>query len=85
MVKNNSVHPDDLKRYSPIINALCLIGGVACIIIGVIGGFVPIFPGWVFGLLGLWLLSRPFPRLRHPLRRLRVWIEARTKRAKARH
>ncbi|MBT3216070.1 MAG: hypothetical protein HOD97_06430 [Candidatus Marinimicrobia bacterium] len=38
--------------------------GVILVIIGLIGGLIPIFQGWMFGLPGLLLLSSVFPPLK---------------------
>jgi len=44
-------------------NTIKTIVGVILIIIGIIGGLIPIFQGWVFGIPGLILLSSVFPPL----------------------
>ncbi len=41
-----------------------IILGVVLIIMGFIGGFIPILPGWVVGLPGLLLLSKHFTPLK---------------------
>lgn len=46
-----------------------LVGGVTCLVIGVIGGFLPILQGWIFIGLGIALLAPVFP----PARRAMVW------------
>ena len=38
--------------------------GVLLLLIGAIGGLIPIFQGWVFGLAGLALLSQDVPFIR---------------------
>ncbi len=43
--------------------------GVTCLLIGVIGGFVPILQGWIFIGLGVGFLAPVFP----PARRAMVW------------
>ena len=43
--------------------------GVGCLIVGVIGGFVPILQGWMFIGIGLVVLAPVFP----PARRLMIW------------
>ena len=45
--------------------------GVLCLLIGVIGGFIPVFQGWFFVLLGLILLSKDVPFVRRWMDRLR--------------
>ena len=47
--------------------------GIILIIIGFIGGIVPIFQGWLFGIPGLIILANYFP----PAKRLLVWIKKR--------
>ena len=44
--------------------------GFFLIMIGLIGGFIPIFQGWIFGIPGLIILANYFP----PAKRLLVWI-----------
>lgn len=43
--------------------------GIVCLIIGVIGGPVPVFQGWIFVGLGIGFLAPVFP----PARRAMVW------------
>lgn len=38
--------------------------GVILLIVGLIGGLIPIFQGWVFGLPGLMLLGSVFPSIK---------------------
>ena len=45
--------------------------GVTLVIIGIIGGFIPIFQGWIFGIPGLVILSNYFP----PIKRLLRWAK----------
>ena len=47
--------------------------GVVLIIIGLIGGLIPIFQGWVFGIPGLIIIANYFP----PAKRLLRWIKKR--------
>ena len=37
--------------------------GVLLVAIGLIGGLIPIFQGWVFGIPGLIILSKYFPKI----------------------
>ena len=37
--------------------------GVLLVVIGLIGGLIPVFQGWVFGIPGLIILSRYFPKV----------------------
>tara|TARA_B100001564_G_C20621101_1_gene662385 strand:- start:222 stop:416 length:195 start_codon:yes stop_codon:yes gene_type:complete len=45
--------------------------GVALVLIGIIGGLIPIFQGWVFGIPGMIILAEYFP----PLRRVLNWAK----------
>jgi len=45
--------------------------GIILVIIGLIGGLVPIFQGWLFGIPGLILLAEYFP----PAKRLLDWAK----------
>jgi len=38
--------------------------GVMLLIVGLIGGLIPIFQGWLFGLPGLMLLGSVFPSVK---------------------
>jgi hypothetical protein len=49
--------------------------GIVLLIIGAIGGLIPIFQGWVFGIIGLWLLSIDIPFIRKYFIRIREWLE----------
>ena len=44
-----------------VIDILKVILGIILIIIGFIGGLIPIFQGWLFGIPGLMLLGSVFP------------------------
>ena len=46
-----------LKRY------LHIGFGVLLVAIGLIGGLIPVFQGWVFGIPGLIILSKYFPKV----------------------
>ena len=37
--------------------------GILLVIIGLIGGLIPVFQGWVFGIPGLIILSKYFPKV----------------------
>tara|TARA_X000001036_G_scaffold403270_1_gene409689 strand:- start:12 stop:221 length:210 start_codon:yes stop_codon:yes gene_type:complete len=43
--------------------------GLALVTIGLIGGLIPIFQGWIFGLPGLIILADYFP----PIKKLVEW------------
>ena len=38
--------------------------GVLLVLIGIIGGLIPVFQGWVFGIPGLIILAEYFPILK---------------------
>ena len=59
-----------------ILNILKVGLGIILIIIGFIGGLIPIFQGWMFGIPGLMLLGSVFP----PVKR---WTKNIVKKAKA--
>ena len=37
--------------------------GVLLVVIGLIGGLIPVFQGWIFGIPGLIILSKYFPKV----------------------
>ena len=41
-----------------------IIFGIILVLIGLVGGVIPIFQGWVFGIPGLLLLSKHFPPIK---------------------
>ena len=45
----------------PFLDVLKVVLGIILIIIGFIGGLIPIFQGWIFGIPGLMLLGSVFP------------------------
>ena len=45
--------------------------GIILVIIGMIGGLIPIFQGWIFGIPGLIILADYFP----PIKRLLIWAK----------
>ncbi len=45
--------------------------GIVLVVIGFIGGIIPIFQGWVFGIPGLIILSNYFPRLKRVLKKIK--------------
>ena len=45
--------------------------GILLVLIGIIGGLIPIFQGWVFGIPGIIILAEYFP----PLRRVLNWAK----------
>ena len=58
-----------------ILNILKVALGIILIIIGFVGGLIPIFQGWMFGIPGLLLLGSVFP----PVKR---WTKNIVKKAK---
>ena len=53
-----------------------VVAGIILIIIGLIGGLIPIFQGWIFGIPGLMLLGSVFPSVK-------TWTKKIVKKAKA--
>tara|TARA_Y100000768_G_C23346010_1_gene393127 strand:+ start:42 stop:233 length:192 start_codon:yes stop_codon:yes gene_type:complete len=45
--------------------------GVLLVIVGIIGGLIPVFQGWIFGIPGLIILSEYIP----PLKKLVDWAK----------
>ena len=45
--------------------------GIILVIIGLIGGLIPIFQGWLFGIPGLIILADYFP----PIKQVLVWAK----------
>ena len=45
--------------------------GVVLVIIGFIGGLIPVFQGWIFGIPGLIILADYFP----PIKKLLNWAK----------
>lgn len=64
----------------PLINTLKTIIAVILIIIGLIGGLIPIFQGWVFGIPGLMLLGSVFPPVKRWTRKMIVKAKRSVKR-----
>ena len=63
-----------------LINTVKTIIAVILIIIGLIGGLIPIFQGWVFGIPGLMLLGSVFPPVKRWTRKMIVKAKRRVKR-----
>ena len=49
--------------------------GVLLVILGLLGGLIPIFQGWMLGIPGLIILAKYFP----PLKKLLIWAKKKTK------
>jgi len=47
--------------------------GIILVVIGLIGGLIPIFQGWIFGIPGLIILANYFP----PIKRILYWAKDR--------
>ena len=45
--------------------------GIILIIIGLIGGIIPIFQGWIFGIPGLIILSQYFPPIKKLINKIK--------------
>ena len=45
-------------------DAIKISAGIILVLIGLIGGLIPIFQGWVFGIPGLLILSQYFPPIK---------------------
>ena len=64
----------------PLINTGKTIIAIILIIIGLIGGLIPIFQGWIFGIPGLMLLGSVFPPVKLWTRRMIVKAKRKIKR-----
>ena len=64
----------------PLINTGKTIIAIILIIIGLIGGVIPIFQGWIFGIPGLMLLGSVFPSVKRWTRRMIVKAKRKIKR-----
>jgi len=53
--------------------------GIILILVGLIGGLVPIFQGWIFGIPGLIILANYFP----PIKRFLHWARHKARFLKA--
>jgi len=45
----------------PVIETIKVVVGIILVVIGLIGGLIPIFQGWMLGIPGLILLGSVFP------------------------
>jgi len=45
--------------------------GIILVLVGIVGGLIPIFQGWVFGIPGLIILAEYFP----PVRKILNWAK----------
>ena len=56
-------------------NTLRIIIGLVLLFIGLIGGLIPVFQGWIFGIPGLIILSDYFP----PFKKILNWAKKKIK------
>ena len=49
--------------------------GIILVIIGLIGGLIPVFQGWIFGIPGLIILADYFS----PVKRFLIWVKKRAR------
>ena len=52
-------------------DSIKIILGIILIIIGLIGGIIPIFQGWIFGIPGLIILSQYFPPIKKLINKIK--------------
>ena len=52
-----------------------IIVGIILLFIGLIGGLIPIFQGWLFGIPGLIILAKYFK----PAKKILIWVKTKTK------
>ena len=45
--------------------------GIILVVIGLIGGLIPIFQGWIFGLPGLIILAQYFPPIKKFVKKIK--------------
>jgi predicted tellurium resistance membrane protein TerC len=57
-------------------------GGILLILLGIIGGFIPILQGWMFILAGLYLLKDDIPIVRKYYDQIVQWIEEKKQKQK---
>jgi uncharacterized membrane protein YbaN (DUF454 family) len=55
-------------------DTLKILFGIILVIIGFLGGFIPIFQGWMFAIPGLIILANYFP----PIKRFLRWAKDRS-------
>ena len=68
-----------MKRHA--VRVFRLVAGSILLIIGVIGGFIPVLQGWIFILLGLSIIAPESERARRLLEWAKQKAQAGTKRA----
>ena len=57
------------------VDALKIFFGIVLVIIGFIGGLIPIFQGWIFGIPGLIILANYFP----PIKKILKWANRKSR------
>ena len=57
------------------VDALKIFFGIVLVIIGFIGGLIPIFQGWIFGIPGLIILANYFP----PIKKILKWAKIKSR------
>ena len=50
--------------------------GILLLVIGLLGGIIPIFQGWIFGIPGLILLSKHFPPAKKLLNFIKIKLKS---------
>ena len=55
---------------SPISKIFRVVLGIILLVVGLIGGLIPIFQGWIFGLPGLMLLGSVFPSIKRMTKKI---------------
>ena len=76
--KKEALPPADRLKTATRMRKTLRIGlGITLVIIGFIGGFIPILQGWLFMIPGLIILSEYFP----PVKRLLNWAKKRARKA----
>ena len=55
---------------NPISKIFRVVLGVILLVVGLIGGLIPIFQGWIFGLPGLMLLGSVFPSIKRMTKKI---------------
>jgi len=50
--------------------------GIMLVLMGLIGGFIPIFQGWMFGIPGLIILSKYFPPIKKIVDKIKKRVKA---------
>lgn len=66
-------------EFSPLRKTLEITAGIILVILGLIGGLIPVLQGWMFGIPGLILLAKHFKWAR----RILDWAKAKIERGKA--